>query len=103
MQRAVAADDAVPLRWLVAAHAAHPQDAAAPHREWEEEHPLEVIRETGVNDVFLAGWRGHKDLPHGLNAADVVVLPSVHEQFGQVLVEGMACGLPVIAVNAHGS
>ena len=28
--------------------------------------------------------------------------PSVREQFGQVLVEGMACGLPAIAVDAHG-
>jgi glycosyltransferase involved in cell wall biosynthesis len=37
-----------------------------------------------------------------LNASDAVVLPSVHEQFGQVLVEGMACGLPCIAVDAHG-
>jgi len=70
--------------------------------EWEGEHPLEVIEGEGVPDVFLAGWRGHADLPRGLNAADVVVLPSVHEQFGQVLVEGMACGLPVIAKDAHG-
>ena len=70
--------------------------------EWEGEHPLEVIRETGVRDVFLAGWRGHEDLPDGLNAADATVLASVHEQFGQVLVEGMACGLPAIAVDAHG-
>ena len=30
------------------------------------------------------------------------MLPSVREQFGQVLVEGMACGLPAIAVNNHG-
>ena len=70
--------------------------------EWEGEHPLEVIRETGARDVFLAGWRGHEDLPDGLNAADAVVLASVHEQFGQVLVEGMACGLPAVAVDAHG-
>lgn len=70
--------------------------------EWEGEHPLDVIEAEGVEDVFLAGWRGHKDLPRGLNAADVVVLPSVREQFGQVLVEGMACGLPVIAKDAHG-
>jgi glycosyltransferase involved in cell wall biosynthesis len=70
--------------------------------EWEGEHPLEVVRETGDGDVFLAGWRGHDDLPDGLNAADAVVLASVHEQFGQVLVEGMACGLPVVAVDAHG-
>jgi glycosyltransferase involved in cell wall biosynthesis len=70
--------------------------------EWEGPHPQRVIEETGAEDVFLAGWRGHADLAIGLNAADVVVLPSVHEQFGQVLIEGMACGLPVIAVNNHG-
>jgi glycosyltransferase involved in cell wall biosynthesis len=70
--------------------------------EWEGEHPLEVVRETGAEDVFLAGWRGHDDLPDGLNASDAVVLASVHEQFGQVLVEGMACGLPCVAVDAHG-
>jgi glycosyltransferase involved in cell wall biosynthesis len=70
--------------------------------EYEGEHPQAVIDETGVEDVFIAGWRSHDDLAVGLNAADVVVLPSVHEQFGQVLTEGMACGLPVIAVNNHG-
>lgn len=70
--------------------------------EWEGDHPLEVVRETGAQDVFLAGWHGHDDLADGLNASDVVVLPSVREQFGQVLVEGMACGLPPIAVDAHG-
>jgi glycosyltransferase involved in cell wall biosynthesis len=70
--------------------------------EFEGEHPQRVIEQTGAEDVFLAGWRGHEDLATGLNAADVVVLPSVHEQFGQVLIEGMACGLPVIAVNNHG-
>ena len=32
----------------------------------------------------------------------MIVLPSVREQFGQVLVEGMACGLPPIAVDAYG-
>jgi len=70
--------------------------------EWEGEHPLAVVRETGAEEVFLAGWRGHDDLPAGLNASDVLVLPSVHEQFGQVIVEASACGLPSIAVNAHG-
>ena len=70
--------------------------------EWEGEHPLAVIREAGAEDVFLPGWRGHDDLPDGLNASDVLVLPSVHEQFGQVIVEAMACGLPAIAVDAHG-
>ena len=30
------------------------------------------------------------------------MLPSVHEQFGAVIVEAMACGLPALAVDAHG-
>src|SRR3954454_21863675 len=70
--------------------------------EWEGEHPLDAVRRTGARAVFLAGWHGHDELPSFLAASDVVVLPSVREQFGQVLVEGMACGLPAIAVDAHG-
>jgi glycosyltransferase involved in cell wall biosynthesis len=70
--------------------------------EWEGEHPLDAIERTGVRDVFLAGWHGHDELASFFAASDVVVLPSVREQFGQVLVEGMACGLPAIAVDSHG-
>src|SRR5215210_6318726 len=70
--------------------------------EWEGEHPLDTVHRTGARDVFLAGWHDHAELPDFLAASDVVVLPSVREQFGQVLVEGGACGLPAIAVDAHG-
>jgi glycosyltransferase involved in cell wall biosynthesis len=70
--------------------------------EWEGEHPLQAIERVGARDVFLAGWHEHHELPDILAATDVIVLPSVREQFGQVLVEGMACGLPAIAVDAHG-
>jgi glycosyltransferase involved in cell wall biosynthesis len=70
--------------------------------EWEGEHPADTIERTDAEGVFLAGWHGHDELPGFLNASDVVVLPSVREQFGQVLVEGMACRLPAIAVDAHG-
>jgi glycosyltransferase involved in cell wall biosynthesis len=70
--------------------------------EHEGEHPSAAIERVGARDVHLAGWHEHDELPDMLNAADAIVLPSVREQFGQVLVEGMACGLPAIAVNAHG-
>jgi glycosyltransferase involved in cell wall biosynthesis len=70
--------------------------------EWEGEHPVEVIERWAAADVFVAGWHPHPALPQFFAASDVVVLPSVREQFGQVLVEGMACGLPAIAVNNHG-
>jgi glycosyltransferase involved in cell wall biosynthesis len=70
--------------------------------EWEGEHPCEAIAASGAQDVFLAGWHEHDALPDFLGAADATVLASVREQFGLVLVEGMACGLPAIAVNRFG-
>jgi glycosyltransferase involved in cell wall biosynthesis len=70
--------------------------------EWEGEHPLEAIERLGARDVFLAGWHPHRELPDFLNASDLLVHPSVLEQFGQVLVEAMACGVPTIAVERGG-
>lgn len=70
--------------------------------EWEGEHPLGTVRRLGAEQVFLAGWRPHEELPQALNAADVLVLPSATEAFGLALVEAMACGVPVIACASHG-
>ncbi len=60
------------------------------------------MQRTGARNVFLTGWRDHASLPDFLNATDAQVLGSVREQFGLVLVEGMACGLPAIGVNRLG-
>jgi glycosyltransferase involved in cell wall biosynthesis len=70
--------------------------------ECEGTHPLHLIRDCGARDVFLAGWREHEELPRVLNAADVLVLASEREAFGLVLIEAMACGLPVIATSCGG-
>jgi glycosyltransferase involved in cell wall biosynthesis len=70
--------------------------------EWEGEHPAAAIERLGARDVHLAGWHDHEELPRLLNGADALVHASVAEQFGQVLIEAMACGLPVIAVDRGG-
>ena len=70
--------------------------------EWEGEHPLDAIERTGAENVFLAGWHEHAPLPDFFNASDVLVHSSANEQFGQVLIEAMASGLPVIAVERGG-
>jgi glycosyltransferase involved in cell wall biosynthesis len=70
--------------------------------EWEGEHPYEAVAASGATGVFLAGWHEHDTLPDFIDAADATVLASVREQFGLVLVEGMACARPAIAVDAFG-
>ncbi len=59
---------------------------------------LEKTRELGVADhVVYAGFRA--DIPAVMKAIDLLVLPSVVEGFGYVLVEAMAAGKPVVATN----
>ena len=70
--------------------------------EWEGEHPADTIRRLAVPGVFLTGWYDHDEVPAFLSGADVFALASVREQFGLVLVEAMACGLPPVAVNRFG-
>jgi len=70
--------------------------------EWEGEHPYDAARAIGCENVFFAGWHDHTVLPSFFSAADIVAMASVREQFGNVLVEGMACGLPAIAVDRCG-
>lgn len=99
------------LPLLIEAFAAARRASAAPMSlvlvgghpgEWEDEHPARTIARLGVGDVHLAGWHAHEELPELLNAADALVHAAVAEQFGQVLIEAMACGLPVIAVDRAG-
>jgi glycosyltransferase involved in cell wall biosynthesis len=70
--------------------------------EYEGEHPVQIAARVGARNVFLAGWHAHERLPEFFSAADAVVIASEREQFGQVLIEGMACGLPALATRSLG-
>ncbi len=70
--------------------------------EWEGEHPAETVARLNVPGVFLAGWRSHEELPEFFLASDAVISAADREQFGQLLIEGMACGLPAIGIRALG-
>jgi glycosyltransferase involved in cell wall biosynthesis len=52
--------------------------------------------------IFLGHQEG-ADLARDLASADVLLNPSVTETFGNVTLEAMACGLPVIAAEATGA
>ncbi|PJF32981.1 MAG: glycosyltransferase family 1 protein, partial [Candidatus Thermofonsia Clade 1 bacterium] len=49
--------------------------------------------------VVLAGFAAEADLPALYSGALCLVFPSLYEGFGLPVLEGMACGVPVLTSN----
>ena len=61
-----------------------------------------LAKQLGIEDrVVFLGVRG--DIPEGLSAFDLAVLPSRTEGFSNVLLETMAAGLPIVATRVGGN
>ena len=67
---------------------------AGPAREWIEERAPQGI---------FTGFLGGEDLARAYASADIMFNPSSTETFGNVTLEAMASGLPVVAARATGS
>jgi glycosyltransferase involved in cell wall biosynthesis len=59
--------------------------------------PEDVAKDSAAGTVQFAGWLSQPDCKARLNAADCLVLPSLFECGGAVVLEAMALGKPVIA------
>lgn len=65
-----------------------------PARDWFEKR---------LPNAVFAGFQGGADLGRAVASMDVLFNPSVTETFGNVTLEAMACGIPVVAAIATGS
>jgi phosphatidylinositol alpha 1,6-mannosyltransferase len=67
-----------------------------PARPWFEE-------QLKKQDAIFVGHQEKEDLAHALASTDLFFNPSITETFGNVTLEAMACGLPVVAAVATGA
>lgn len=67
------------------------------------EGPARVWFESRLPDARFVGFQGGQDLGRAVACMDLLFNPSVTETFGNVTLEAMACGLPVVAAKATGS
>lgn len=68
--------------------------------EVEGEDPIMLARHLGLRRVTFAPPVTQHELAILLRSADIFVLPSVNESFGQVFFEALASGIPVVACRS---
>lgn len=64
--------------------------------------PAEKELKKEMPDAIFLGWVEHAELPKIYSAADLVLLPSVFDTFGCVILEALSCGTPVISYKTKG-
>ncbi len=68
--------------------------------DYDERALQEVLRSIGCseirNDILMTGYVPNAELPAIINQCKIFLYPSLRESFGIPILEGMACGVPVI-------
>ena len=70
--------------------------------EYMNQMQLLIEEKQLAKNVTYHGLKKHDELPRYFQHADLFCLPSDRETFGMVMIEAMACGTPVAAMNCPG-
>lgn len=88
------------LRLLVAV--GKPPDNLKVEFDRANEMLLGYIRLHNIEEKAIVQMFKLNEMPEVYGGSDIFALPSENETFGQVFIEAMACGLPVIGTNVGG-
>ena len=71
--------------------------------EIEKENLVKLFKNAGILDkVSFKGIIPHKEIAYYMNVSDLLLFPSWNEGLPNVVMEAMACGLPVVTSNVGG-
>jgi glycosyltransferase involved in cell wall biosynthesis len=70
----------------------------------EDQRLKDYCKQNGIMErVIFAGYKQHWELPKYYALADLFIFPTLYDQFGLVVIEALASGLPVICSQFAGS
>jgi glycosyltransferase involved in cell wall biosynthesis len=71
--------------------------------DYDEQELMKTLRAIGHpdirKDIIMTGYVPNAELPAIINQCKIFLYPSLRESFGIPILEGMACGVPVITSN----
>lgn len=71
--------------------------------DFDENALLSILKDIGCTeirkDIVMTGYVPNSELPAIINQCKVFLYPSLRESFGIPILEGMACGVPVVTSN----
>jgi glycosyltransferase involved in cell wall biosynthesis len=67
------------------------------------EGPAKPVLQKEIPHAVFTGYLKGEDLATAYASSDIFLFPSPTETFGNVVLEAMACGVPVVGANAGGS
>ena len=80
------------------------EDRRIPHKVMViGDGPARATFQEQMPEACFVGFQGGENLGRAVASMDVLLNPSVTETFGNVTLEAMACGVPVVAADATGA
>lgn len=68
----------------------------------EEEQVKEQVQKSGIGNIVFLGSRPNNEIQKYYGACDIFFNPTYCEGFPRVIIEAMACGIPIVTTNAGG-